>query len=78
MDGNTNIPCGQPGGLQAMLVGPAVVALFAYVLGIPAFVFVFLRGKRERIKYTQILRAKGLHADRLVHRYWVWAETWQR
>ena len=43
-----------------------------------AFVFFFLRGKRERIKYSQIMRAKGLHGDRLVHRYYVWNETWSR
>jgi hypothetical protein len=61
-----------------MLVGPAVCALIAYVIGVPAFVFFFLRSKRERIKYTQILRAKGLQRERIVHRYYVWAETWQR
>ena len=61
-----------------MLIGPAVVALLVYVLGIPAFVFLLLRGRRERIKYSQILRAKGLHTDRLVQRYWVWSETWSR
>jgi hypothetical protein len=77
-DGNTNIVCGQPGSIQMLLVGPAVCALLIYVIGIPVFVFFFLRGKRERIKYTQILRAKGLHQERLVHRYFVWARMWQR
>lgn len=57
MSGNLSVPCGVPGGLQMSLVGPAVIALLVYVLGIPAFVFLFLRGKRERIKYSQVSSA---------------------
>lgn len=35
MAGQTNIPCNIPGGVQQTLIGPAVITLLIYSLGLP-------------------------------------------
>ena len=78
MDGQTSIPCDVPGGVQQMLIGPAVICLLVYSIAIPLTAAFFLRAKRRVIKYDQLLRAKDLGFDRLTNKYFGFRRMWSR
>lgn len=67
MNGNLDIKCWQPGGVQFFLFFFALGTLALYTLGIPMAALWFLRRKRSAVKYDMILRAKGTGDDRLTN-----------
>jgi hypothetical protein len=70
MEGQIGIVCWQPGSDQMMLLPFGIVALLLYTVSLPLAALLFMRHKREVIKYDQILRAKGLGDDRTTNKYY--------
>lgn len=61
----TSIQCGVPGGVQQLLLIPAIFFTIIYVLGYPAFIAQLLWRNTELIMEDQLLRAKGTGFDTL-------------
>jgi len=54
-------------GVQAKLFAPALLALFGYMFGYPAYIAVYLWRNRELVMEDQLLRVKGTGSDPLTN-----------
>ena len=67
MSGHLDIPCWESDSVQVKMFPFALLALGIYTVGIPAYMFLYLRRNRYAVKTDQLLRAKDMGDDRLTN-----------
>ena len=63
MDGMTEHPCWEKGGLQPKLFPVGLIAFGVFSIGLPVWCYLFLRRNAAAVKEDQILRAAGVGND---------------
>ena len=75
MSGNIDTPCYKAGSAQMTLLPMGVCAVLFYAISLPGFAIWWLHRNRYKVKFDQLLRAKGMGEDRITNPYFTFRKV---